>query len=91
MDRDPQPGSVLQRATELTEVVNNAIEEVCNYHSPTSMQAARHLELEKVTDTFISSLILHCPPSLERSTAIAKAREAKMWASASIAVNEEGS
>ena len=81
--------SVLQFSTpENTqpEDVSAAAVEVATYHAPTGDQASRHQILSGALSDFLITLVAMCPPGPERSTAISRAREAKMWASAAIAL-----
>ena len=58
------------------------------YHPPKPDQIARYGALRGSGRTLAEKIAEFCPPSPERSTAIAKVREAIMWANASIACNE---
>lgn len=68
------------------EALYDAGREVTSYHSPTGDQAARHGELSKAFAAVIVQIVESCPPGPERSTAISRAREAKFWSSAAIAL-----
>jgi hypothetical protein len=63
-----------------------AAKEVSTYHPPTLQQGHRHANMAIALENFLVTLVLNCPPGPERSTAISRAREAKMWASAAIAL-----
>lgn len=63
-----------------------AAKEIANYHAPVGNQAARHQGLSDALSDFLLVLVTFAPPGPERSTAISRAREAKMWASAAIAL-----
>lgn len=60
--------------------------EVATYHPPTGDQATRHQNLSQALANFLQMIVASCPPGPERSTAISRAREAKFWASAAIAM-----
>ena len=72
--------------TETVERVQAAAREVANYHAPTPDQADRHKNLSDALTYFLEALVANCPSGPERSTAISRAREAKMWASAGVAL-----
>jgi hypothetical protein len=74
-DADTMPGAVMKAANE-----------VSVYHPPVGDQAARHGNLSQALETFLVCVVANCPPGPERSTAISRAREAKMWASAAVAL-----
>ncbi len=81
--------SVLQFATHentAPEEVGAAALEVASYHAPVGDQAERHKILSVALAEFLSTLVGMCPPGPERSTAISRAREAKFWASAAVAL-----
>jgi len=63
-----------------------AAREVARYHKPAPGQADRHAAIAEALADFLVILIENAPPGPERSTAISRAREAKMWASAAIAL-----
>lgn len=64
------------------------LDNVFTYHPPTASQVDRYTDLRSTGRLLAASIDAHCPPSPERSTAIAKVREAVMWANAAIACNE---
>lgn len=74
---------------ELT-AIESAADEVAHYHAPSgdqaARQAARHKNLSASLSRFLKDIVHYCPPGPERSTAISRAREAKMWASAAVAL-----
>lgn len=63
-----------------------AAREVATYHAPTGTQAARHQALSSALADFLLAIVDNTEPGPERSTAISRAREAKMWASAAVAL-----
>ena len=71
--------------------INNAkdLDEVFVYHPPFGTQTDRYVELRAVAKTLAASILMHCPPSRERSLALTHVQEAVMWANSSIAVNEK--
>lgn len=70
------------------EGVREASLEVATYHAPKGSQAARHGTLTTALAAFLEDIIKSAPPGPERSTAISRAREAKMWASAAVALED---
>lgn len=66
--------------------IANAALEVASYHAPTGDQAKRHMDLSVALAAFLEAIVAAAPPGPERSTAISRAREAKFWASAGIAL-----
>lgn len=60
--------------------------EVVRYHKPTEDQVNRHELLAEAAETFIKIILENCPDSADRTAAIRKVREAKMTASASVAL-----
>lgn len=73
-------------AIDASERVRTAAREVATYHAPTKSQANRHKNLSDALTYFLEALVANCPPGPERSTAISRAREAKMWASSGVAL-----
>lgn len=69
--------------------VDEAAEELSRYHVPTEDQAERHQNLAASLETFLLVLVMNAPAGPERSTAISRAREAKFWASAAIALEPQ--
>lgn len=67
---------------------NLDLDNVFTYHAPFGDQVIRYAALRNA-GWELARLIASCPPSPERSTAIAKVREAVMWANASIACHEK--
>ncbi len=72
--------------THTPEQIQAAAAEVSSYHAPKGDQADRHASLSIALADFLVELVKCCPPGPERSTAISRAREAKMWASAAVAL-----
>lgn len=71
---------------DLHERVAEAAWEVSTYHAPVGDQVSRHLNLSAAVANFLVSIVENVPAGPERSTAISRAREAKMWASAGVAL-----
>lgn len=67
-------------------VVEAAAREISGYHAVGTGQAERLKALECGLATFLAELVYNCPPGSERSTAISRAREAKFWGAAAIAL-----
>jgi len=74
----------LQEPKPLNERIANAF----IYHSPKENQVPRYTDLRDTGRLLAEKIDALCPASPEKSTAIAKLREAVMWANASIACNE---
>lgn len=55
---------------------------------PQGDQEERYKELEAQMLAFMAKVLNHCPSSRQRSLALTKLEEAKMWAVAAIAQNE---
>ena len=66
--------------------VLDAANEVAFYHRPVGDQGERHVRLSGALVMFLAAICQEVPPGHERSTAISRAREAQMWASAGIAL-----
>ena len=81
----PRPMTEQERDRERA-AVYNASQEVAYYHRPTGDQGERHGRLSHALANLLQEIVNVCPPGPERSTAISRAREAKMWASAAIAL-----
>ena len=60
--------------------------EVVRYHKATDEQAVSHKLIADVAEHLIRTIIVNTPDCADRSTAIRCVREAKMWASAAIAL-----
>jgi hypothetical protein len=69
-------------------LVGKAAHSVATYHKPVGTQATRHQVLQEALVDFLAVLVQMAPSGPERSTAIARAREAKFWASAAVALEE---
>jgi hypothetical protein len=67
------------------DAVRTAAVGVAYYQDPTQDEAYAHQSLSRALTEFLVAIAREAPPSPERSTAIARAREAKFWASAAIA------
>jgi hypothetical protein len=68
--------------------VQEAAREIASYHAmdPDGDQANRLTSLAVALADFLEDIVRLSPPGPERSTAISRAREAKFWASAAIAL-----
>ena len=64
------------------------IEKACTYHQPKDDQQQRYLFISGKIEEMMVTITQACPQSRERSLALTKLEEAKMWANASIARNE---
>lgn len=58
------------------------------YHAPKDDQAGRYEAINGSTRACAELILQACPVSRERSLAITKLEEARMWANAAIAKNE---
>jgi hypothetical protein len=65
------------------------IENLFTYHPPKPDQIERYEKIREAGKAFAELLDEAVPGSPERSTALAKIREAVMWANAAIACNEK--
>lgn len=64
--------------------IDKAAMEVVRYHQVRDGQSERYADLEQAAADFLAAIVMAAPPGPERSTAISRAREAKMWASCAI-------
>lgn len=58
--------------------------DICAHHSPTNDQIARIATLRKDAGALLAAILQSQPASPERSTAVAKVREALHWANAGV-------
>ena len=70
-------------------VTRQNVADVVRYHKPDQNQVERHEIMSVMTENFILALLNYCPDCADRSSAIRAVREAKMWASAAIALEEK--
>lgn len=68
------------------EAVRKAATEVVSYHAVHPGQLQRLTRVADAAATLLVHIVETCPPGPERSTAISRLREAKMWASAAISL-----
>lgn len=68
-------------------VTEDNVFDVVRYHPPIDEQVKKHEALAHAAETFIRSILVHAPDCADRSTAIRAVREAKMWASAAVALD----
>jgi hypothetical protein len=64
--------------------------ELTRDQKPTGEQARRHNNLSESLARFLLDIVNYTRPGPERSTAISRAREAKWWAAAAIAMEKPG-
>lgn len=69
------------------EVNNENVKRVVRYQAPTPEQIEAHENLACAAETLIETILKNCPPCADRTAAIRKAREAKMTASAAVALD----
>jgi hypothetical protein len=67
---------------------NLDLDNIFTYHPPKGDQVDRFSDIRQSGKELAEIIVDSCPPSPERSTALAKVREAIMWANAAIACNE---
>lgn len=60
--------------------------ELVRYHAPTEDQVMRHEQLAQAAESLIQAILAYAPDCADRTAAIRKVREAKMTASAAIAL-----
>ena len=58
------------------------------YHKPDGDQATRYASINESAAGLARKILIECPESSERTLAIRALQEARMWANASIAINE---
>jgi hypothetical protein len=63
-----------------------AARQIVGYHTMTTDQKSRYNRLTEAAAYFIATLVDVTEPGPERSTAISRAREAKVWAAGAIAL-----
>jgi len=83
------PLQVLQFASGAGAAIQEAAEEIARYHIPTEDTQYQYRNLERALTDFLTCIVRNCPPGPERSTAISRAREAKMWAAAAISLEPQ--
>ena len=66
------------------------VETAFTYQRPHGDQPHRYEAINGAAKVMAVSIISNCPESPERTLAIRKLQEARMWANASIAINEKG-
>lgn len=71
----------------MARVTLDNVSEVVRYHAPTEAQKISHEALAQGAEDFLRLIITHCPECADTSSAIRLVREAKMTASAAIALN----
>lgn len=65
------------------------VADVVRYRAPSPAQEYAHERLAMATEDFIKAILLNAPDCADRTAAIRKAREAKMTASAAVALMTE--
>jgi hypothetical protein len=73
-------------AKECEDTVQAAAEVLSFFHIATPVQAIRHNSLNVAFAECLKALVLNTAPGSERSTAISRLREARMWANMSVAL-----
>lgn len=61
--------------------------EVIRYHRPTEEQIKRHEALAVAAEAMLRAILDNCPPCADTSAALRLVREAKMTASAAVALD----
>lgn len=64
------------------------LDHVFRYQKPKPDQPPRYEAIAKDCVTLARTILQSCPPSRERSLALTHLQETRMWANASIALNE---
>lgn len=67
-------------------ITNENLHDAVRYHAATPDQTIGHELLASEAEKFIMAILIAAPDCADRSTAIRCVREAKMWASAAIAL-----
>lgn len=70
----------------ISNAVAAAADEISAYHQLDAAQRICVKHLQDALSAFLQTIVLCCPPGPERSTAISRAREAKMWGAVGIAL-----
>ncbi len=65
------------------------VADVVHYHAPSEKQVKQHEDLSFAAERLIECILKTVPDCADRSTAIRCVREAKMWASAAVALDLE--
>lgn len=63
------------------------VADVVRYHKPTDGQIVKHEKLAQAAENFMRVIIEECPPCADTSDALRSVRNAKMTASAAVALN----
>lgn len=74
----------LSRATELTDEVSLAVDDMFTYHPWAEEQTTRGHEVRIALASAVKVIIRYVPPCADRSAAIRKIREARMDANSAI-------
>jgi hypothetical protein len=61
------------------------ITDASRYHRPSEAALMNHDAVATACERFLSTILVSCPPSRDRTIAINKVREARMWANSAIA------
>ena len=62
------------------------VDDVFEYHTPTPEQQAAYYAMQIQFKSVVQGILLNCPESGDRDTALRHLRDARMWANASIAL-----
>jgi hypothetical protein len=57
------------------------------WHRPSPEQVTLMEEIAKASEALMERILMACPDSADRSTALRKVREARMWANSSIVLD----
>lgn len=87
MPTQPQPGTPEAEAVAETMAAEKAFADLFAHHSPTGNAAHNHGILRNAAHIFGRAVLSNTKPSREQSAAIAKIREAMMWANAAVAIH----
>ncbi len=70
-------------------ITRDNVRECFTYHKPDDVRAAKHESVNTQTAALAELYMDVCPESPEATLAVRKLQEARMWANAAIATNQE--
>ena len=70
-------------------ITRDNVRECFTYHKPDAARAAKHESVNDQTAALAELYMDACPESPEATLAVRKLQEARMWANAAIATNQE--
>lgn len=72
----------------LTVADQQELNNLFTHHAPKGDQIGRYQAIREAGKLMATTIMLNCPPSEDRDSAVRKIRESVMMANASIAINE---